>query len=716
MLEEYDEALHYKNRCLRTRTGMLLFGPNGRRLSVDGLDAGPGFKGAMDFIHKMNIPELFTVRPDVPADFSQAEHIWYRTKMTMEYHTEDLDVWETKTVLEEDIALSVTEWTNCSDHDVTLRFDCAPDAYESREVWKPEESVSGYALMSPVTRFDFRLGVVSAWNQPEPTLTVAPGGTVHILAASAVGNMDQENFETLGKKVSDILTGERTPEQVMKAYLAEKRKFYDETPTFLCDDKRTCACWKYRWYILKNTLFAPGCGLFPGYVMYEGRDRRMAKTPFEPHGWEFNKMIPLSTPLQVTDFKWHQDHEVVKDVIRSAFAGQDEDGLLISTYINGPTRKSYANFMLWAIWNDYLVTPDPAFIKELMPRMKRYISGHEKVYMNEDDSLLIERTHSLTGKEYQPSYWYFTGYPQNPKKAKDQITPLKRVDRSIYHYLNLCGLAALMDAVGEAGSDLYREKAKKIAGEINEKMWDEKTGYYYDLHFETEEKAMVKNIVGIYPYWAGIAGKGREAGIEYLTNPDYFDTGSAFPSVAKDCEVFSPDGGWRGCFVKGRNGCVWDGPSWPYTTGIALDALGRMSTENDHRYDADFDRFFDQYTVQHFRDGDRYRPYLVEHYNPVSGERLSDEADYNHSYWINLVITYVAGLHLLPDAIRIDPLKTHLRWYRLENLKVRGHKVSILYSEDKDRADLGLKKGLTVLVDGREAAHSDKRSVLHIAL
>lgn len=40
-----------------------------------------------------------------------------------------------------------------------------------------------------------------------------------------------------------------------------------------------------------------------------------------------------------------------------------------------------------------------------------------------------------TGKEYQPSCWYFHDFPKDCMYP-ELITPLKRVYRSIYHYLN----------------------------------------------------------------------------------------------------------------------------------------------------------------------------------------------------------------------------------------------------------------------------------------
>ena len=99
--------------------------------------------------------------------------------------------------------------------------------------------------------------------------------------------------------------------------------------------------------------------------------------------------------------------------------------------------------------------------------------------------MVIEYTHSRTGKEYQPSYWYFHDYPMNPKD-KSTYTPLKRVDRSVYHYLNTKGLAAICRILQDPDQKKYEELAEKIAADINQKMWDQNTHFYYDLHYQTD--------------------------------------------------------------------------------------------------------------------------------------------------------------------------------------------------------------------------------------
>ena len=758
-MQDMEEELYYDKRCLRTREGMLLFGPCGQRLAVDVLEPVPGFKGCMDFIHKMNVTELFTVKAQGMRLSDDPAVTWYPTYGTAVYVGEGIRIRERKTITAEDVAFALYEWENTSakEQEVVLHAEpvgfaepagcgesvCTRDS-SGKEGHSSQEKkrYGGFLRESGSLRFGIRLGLAVFWSLPGECFVLEPGKAVQFAVACAVGNLGDLERKAVphreamlaGRHIPEggedttcreamlarghmpegtedmVLLADRALSYIRRAeadregfwgrLLAENRRFYEAAPSFVCDDARMNACWKYRWYILKNTMSRPRYGRFQETVMYEGRDHRMAKTPLAPGGWEFSKLIPLSTPLQVTDLRWHPDRGLTREVIRSAFAAQDEDGLLLSAYVEGE-QKSYANYMLHAIWLYYLASGDRALLEELLPAMERYLAGHEKRYGNPVDSLLVERTHSLTGKEYQPSYWYFKGYlaqgqyPHNPKDSQ-YFTPLKRVDRSVYHYLNLRAFAAMERVLGREGWQSYEGKADRVQKDILQKMWDPETGFFYDLHYETDQKAMVRNIVGIYPFWAQMTGEEHRDGILPLMDPEAFRTGHGFPSVSRDCPAFSPAGGWMGNYFKGRDGCVWCGPSWPYTTGIALEALGYQCREGcASGMEACFDEVLQEYTRQHFRDGDRHRPYLVEHYNSLTGERLSDEADYNHSFWLDLVVQFVAGVVLEEGGVRIAPLHTHLGWWRLEGLKVRGHSLSVAYC-----GKAGSGKELQVWLDG----------------
>ena len=231
------------------------------------------------------------------------------------------------------------------------------------------------------------------------------------------------------------------------------------------------------------------------------------------------------------------------------------------------------------------------------------------------------------------------------------------------------------------------------------KQWDPRTEFFYDLHHRTDERAMVRNVVGFYPWWADLTDERHTAGLRRALGPEHFGGAAAYPSVAQDCPAFRPSGGWMGRFIKGRNGCMWNGPSWPYTTAIALDAIGRNV---DHAPDlaAAFASGFWALARQHFRDGDVAVPYLVEHYDGLTGEPISDEPDYNHSYLVDLIVRYVAGVRLEDGTRALEPVDVGLGELRLAGLPVGGCRLTIELTGRGEKRSARVLCGDQVLVDG----------------
>lgn len=706
---EIDKKLKYPNRSLRTYGGRLLFAPVGDRLFCDCLIKLPGFCGHIDFIHKMNIDQLFTVKCSTNPDYFSANTVWYPSCLTMDFEDENIVFHEVKTITKNDIAFVAQTWKNLSEEEITLSLVCEPSQgiVEQREdyIWMQMEE----------ERNTIQVGAAIAWNASKDNeLVVAPGQEVSFVIAAATGNLWLEKPEAIVNNLKEFLGKGLTPEQYIEENSKEYEKFFSCLPVFDSSDELLNKTWFYRWFILRHCTSKPGQGYLKHTTVYEGRGHKTGKLePFKVNGWEFSRLICLSTPLQLTDYKWHPDKEMLHDIVRGVFDTMNEDGIVQSVFVHH-AGSPFANFIVWAVYQMYLVDGDKEFIKEMIPLMKKCVDGNTKVYGAKNDCLQIEVKHQRTGKEFQPSYWYFNDFPDNGRD-KSKITPLKRMDTSVYHYLNNLGLAKMMEAVGDSDAAHYKEFADTLAKQINEKAWDDETKFYYDLHHETDEKAMVKNIVGFYPYWAEIAEEKHLEGIEKLFDKGLFNLGAVFATTANDgCPAFSSIGGWKGK-LHGRDSCMWNGPSWPYTNGVMLDMLGKQTKAQNHKYDKEFAKFLRDYSIQHYRMQDLNQPYLVEQYNSITGEPISDEPDYNHSFYLELLMGHVVGIDVQEDKIVIDPVDVGLKYYKLENVLIKGRKLSVQYS-DKDRSNKNLKKGYVVTLDGEVIASQEKPGKIIIDL
>lgn len=683
------QLLKTRNRSYRKYPGMQSLGPTGARLWADCLECAPGFSGSLDFIHKLNLPLLFSVRVSGrEARLSPALHTWYPDESLLEYSDERLRFTERKTIAWDDVACSLQSWENTGVEPLVL------------ELVLPEGAALDKAYLFPVNLHGFRvimrLSVDDAFNKGSCVLM--PGEQRRFLLAAALGLEGED--DVLLERLSNLDAQRSEPDAFLDGLSSKYLRWFDDAPSFECSDPYIERCWWYRMYLLRSCLAKPGFGYLKHALFYEGRSLRMAKTPYRKSGWEFSRLIPLSTPLTMTDMRWMNQPAVSNEAFRALTDSVNADGAFSVSAVDG-SGKEYTNYASWALYQYYLLNQDLSFIREVLPAYKKDCDSVFERHKSANDSLMVCYTHQLTGKEYQPGFWFFTNqcFPAKVRGTQEGYTPLKRVDASIYMYLNCLGLAHLCRETGDPDAEKFEQRANAIRRDVLDKMWDSSSGCFYDLHYQNGRRAYVKHIVSVYPLWAGITSAEHLKLFDYLFSPDYFARGSGFASTAADCPVYSPNGGWKGDYFKGRDGCMWNGPSWPYTTGIALDAAARQSKAHGHQFDESFMQVFRQYTLEHFRMGDLNSPCLVEFYDAETGETLSDEADYNHSFYLDLVIRHLCGLEPTAEGFCFHPLRSGLDRFLLQKVRIRGHRIDVHFHR---KAEDGFQAGYTLLIDGEK--------------
>jgi len=661
-----DERLGGPIRTLRSRPDALLLGSSGRRLFADLLHDSPGFGGTFDYVHKLNIPGLFRVEVDSPQDIGRSEGTWYPSHLETRTTFADAVLNETRFVTWTDEAVSLQRWHNSSDRPVTVR------ARIDDEWCALADGGAVGERRIDAHRFTLRLRVRADPDEIWQGMTLRPGETREVRIVAAVRHESWDPRDPVIDQGSDW-----NPSSVglLERQRAEYQRWFDDVPDLVVDDPTLARAWAYRWYVLRNTMATPQMGILPGTVFYEGRSHKLAKDPWRPGGWDFGKLIPLSTPFHLMDLRWHGDVGPARDAALSAVGAQGNDGQLYASTVRG-RMKPYASFFGHALaqlghLRGYEQVPD-----EAVEAARAQVFGERRELEAGADELPVQRDHKLTGKEYQPSYWVFHDYPMDPTDEAT-FTPLKRVDRAIYQLLNARGASEMLAARGTPDADL-ETIAATLARSVRDKMWDPSAAFFVDLRADDDASSSVRNIVGFYPWWAEIADETHDAGLRAALEPTAFGTSLAYPSAAVDEPAFRGQGGWLGQFLKGRNGCMWNGPAWPYTTCITLDAIARAAMRTgDVRLDEEFGRGLRSYTRSHFRDADPNLPYLVEHYDPLTGEPISDEPDYSHSSLIDIVVTRLVGLHRAGDAWRLRPFDIGVRTLQLSGVPLRNHRIDI---------------------------------------
>ena len=642
------------------------FGPTGARLWATYISDQPGMQGSFEFIHKVNVPRLFAVslqQNGIEAKLELRSHEWFPSHSCAVFEGGGLRLTEDKFITWDDCAVDVVTVSGASD--VSLRL-----AY-------------GLTRENEPTGPDWEFGTHGARVYVRTTVTESNDHCQWIVA-SALGLSPDESEARINR-----WAGFDDP---LAVHIAEYDRYFDGAPEFECSDPEFEAMWKYRWYLLRRNLADPRCGNLPHPLFYEGRSAKMTLRPWNPVGWEFSRLIPFSTPMHLLEARWHGDPSPCQGEVLNLVKSQPDDGLFKCVFIDG-TGSDYTDFTAWAAWQLYLVHPDKAWLAQVGPAMVKQVDGVLATYDTDSDFLPTVFNHGATGKEYQPSFFHKGGYPDHPQKS--DATPLERVDAACYLYLNASAAAAIMRELGdEAEAGRMDEITSRVRDAILNRMWDADKAFFYDIDAIKHDRLPVENVVGFDPFFAGIAGTEHLAAFDRLTDPEQFWSSAPVRSVSKQSTAYAPDARWNGEHIKGEHGCVWNGPTWPFTNSTVLMALANASRLTNGSLDSTFAELLRNHTSMCFRNGDTRDPMIYEHYNPETGQPISQEEDYLHSTWIDLIVSYVAGICPLPGGeLAFRPINCGFDRFSLRGVKVASRTVDVEYDA---------KSGYVARVDGVE--------------
>ncbi len=131
------------------------------------------------------------------------------------------------------------------------------------------------------------------------------------------------------------------------------------------------------------------------------------------------------------------------------------------------------------------------------------------------------------------------------------------VDLACYLYRELKAMEVISELLGNIDDKHdFAKQASDLKDRVNELLWDEKDGYYYDRHERTGELIRYKSASSFAVLWAGIATEERAKRMveEHVLNPNEFWLEFPVASWAKTEEGYYQQ-------KKGRE-CTWMGACW----------------------------------------------------------------------------------------------------------------------------------------------------------
>ncbi len=377
--------------------------------------------------------------------------------------------------------------------------------------------------------------------------------------------------------------------------------------------------------------------------------------------------------------------------------------------------RNYSTWLADAVWAVHRVHPDDAFVKELLPDLKKNHEGWEKRHFVADAGLFWQTGHD-DGMEFNI----------NSRQTKDILrgAPGYRPTMNAYMWADAIAVARVADLAGDkATAGAYRTKAAGLKENLQKKLWDAKRQFFFPLSQRDEEADGFKvkgltlthqtgrhagseygrELIGYVPWQFSMpdAGKGYEVAWKKLLDKDGF----AAPFGPTTVERNDP------MFLLKKTCCWWSGQSWPYATSQTLKAMANLLQEYDQKVvtPADYLGLLQTFATTHRKGG---KPYLAEACHPDTGsfeghDGYNHSEHYFHSSFNDLVITGLVGLRPRDDdTLEVRPLAPATwAYFALDAVPYRGHLVGVVWDRDGTRYKFG--KGLHLLCDGKVIAAAE---------
>lgn len=450
-------------------------------------------------------------------------------------------------------------------------------------------------------------------------------------------------------------------------------------PFFECPDKELEKTYYFRWWTFRKHIRS-----IPG-----GRSIITEFLPDVPWAGKYNS-ISCAAAHHIAEGRWLHDLKLLDDY--SSFWFQEGE----------PRRYSFP--VADALWGRYLVTGQKEPMVSLLPDLVRNYAAwtQEKqdpngLYWQSDDRDGMEV--SVGGSGYRPT---INSYQYGDARAISAIA----------------GVAGNQNLAGE-----FKAKADATRKETLKNLWNEQ-GQFFETVARNSDGTLGKSVgvreqLGYVPWVYGLPEAKHLVAWKQLTDAQGF----AAPYGPTSTERRHP--GFRLSY-EGHE-CQWNGPSWPFATSQTLTALANVLNGPGTEVISKNDYFsiLRGYALSHrLKRADGKTVFWIdENLNPDTGDWISRTIlqrnaggdvqnlpergkDYNHSTFCDLVISGLMGLRPRADnTFEVNPLfPASWKYAALDNLQYHGQKVAIFW--DSEGTVYGWGRGLTVVVNGRKAAHS----------
>lgn len=432
------------------------------------------------------------------------------------------------------------------------------------------------------------------------------------------------------------------------------RDYFGGVPAFRCSDPYVEHCYWYRWSCLQ-LLAAGNRGVGEG----AGRLHRLTSDAAACH---------------TRELRWMREPDFARQTVRAVLAHIRDDGT-IPWQLRGRSPPPTPNAL--TDWGGAVLAldaahPDDAFASEAYAALARHARW-----------IITERT---TGSGLIEIMRGEVAFDDSDRWRK--LSRLCAVDAAVSAYGLFVALGRLaLRARSPEDAPEWDAAATRLAVAVREQMWDGEWKLFRDVHPKTGKRVGPRSAVCFYPYRTDLADARHLAGLEEsLLDPDAFWTTFPVATAPANDVRFSRVGARDGV----RGAAPFSGPVVPLVNSHLIDALARAARAYAPHLRAHVAHLVTR-TIRLFFDGaDPVKIGSHEYYDPLEGRASVHRfaSDSTHSWIIDAIVQYVAGVRPHEGGLTIDPMPFGMEMVDLSGVHVRGRTLDVRIEGDRVTATI----------------------------
>ncbi len=305
--------------------------------------------------------------------------------------------------------------------------------------------------------------------------------------------------------------------------------------------------------VMKSQLYSP-----------EGNIKRIWSTPDRlPH----RNMWLWDSVFHAIGHR-HLDTVLAENLILALFDIQKDDGFI--PHMAKPYEISDITQPPVIGWGAYLVykkSGNKEFLKTVLEKNKAFLLWCSKNRRKSEKELYSWHTNPELNNRCDES-----GMDNSPRF--DTPNDLYTIDFSCYIANETRYMQKIADELGDKEcSCFFGQWHEKIKTDINNTLWCEEDGFYYDYDIQNNCFNKVQSVASFLPIFAGVCDENQcKELVAHLKNPDEFGTEFPIPSISKKDKSFGSD--------------MWRGPVWinyNYMISNGLSAYGYVGLASEIR-------------------------------------------------------------------------------------------------------------------------------------